>query len=374
MINLRIFTQHHFDFSDRGYGKTEAVVARLKALGQTHAAITDSTTFGHVAWFQECVKQGLVPILGAELRVPLEEQGTARCVVLARNNPGLEELYSLTSAAASDAMTLEQLLKSSKDVIKLTGTLRLTKPQQKLLKGAYADISPSTPPEIRAAKLAGPFPIVAVSDNRYPSIEDRPSFSLFGGSVETHPQHILSEREARSYIGGLPDSAYTVSHTVAQGCKVSLPKAVNLTVKGDLEKLCRGNIKARIGRWTKAYEARLALELRMIGEKKFESYFLIISDMVRYAKKHMVVGPARGSAAGSLVCFLAYITDIDPLQHGLLFERFIDVTEQTCRTLISISRIQSEEWSSNTFSRSTALITSFIWERRSPSSPSPSSA
>lgn len=327
MQNLNIKTECHFSFSDRGYGKIADVVARIKALGQTHAAITDATTFGHINWYNECIKAGIVPLLGAEIRVPLSEEAIARMTLIAKNNEGLEELYGLTSASASDALELETVLKSSANVIKLTGTLHgLTKAQWKLLKGTYADISPSTPPDLRAEKLAGKFPIVAVGDNRYPTLADRGAFSLFGGSTETHPQHILSEREARGYIHGLPDAAYTLSDQVAKSCKVSLPKAVNMEVKGSLEKLCRDNIRARLGRWTKRYEERLKLELGMIRDKKFESYFLIISDMVRYAKKHMIVGPARGSAAGSLVCFLAYITDVDPILHGLLFERFIDVT------------------------------------------------
>lgn len=334
MINLRIHTEFHFDFSDRGYGKLSNVVERIKALQQPAAAITDSTTFGHVSWFNECTKAGIRPLLGASVRVPLEGEagGNARVTLLARNNEGLEEMYRLSSLAASDEMTMEALLKSSPDVWKLTGTMPLDvailKRISKKHRTAYfADISPSTPPELADAKAASGLPLLAVSENRYPAPEDKSAFSLFGGAVEGYAQHILSEREARVYLKKLPDSAFTASDAILKASSpLKLPTAKNMTVEGDLEKLCRDNIKARLGRWTKGYEARLALELRMIAEKKFESYFLIISDMVRYAKKHMVVGPARGSAAGSLVCFLADITDIDPLRHGLLFERFIDVT------------------------------------------------
>lgn len=326
MINLRIHTEFHFDFSDRGYGKLENVVACIKGLGQSAAAITDSTTFGHVSWFKECTKAGLKPILGAEVRVPLEENRTAKITLLARNNSGLEELYEITSRDASLDLSLEMILGTSPDLLKFTGTSSILPGDiaKKLRKGWYHDVSPSMPPDLRAAKVG--FPLVAVSENRYPTIADKSAFSLFGGSPETYAQHILTEREARTYMKGLPDAAFTISDEIAASCKVTLPVAVNMKVKGDLEKICRANIRARLGRWTKGYEARLVLELNMIREKKFEDYFLIISDMVRYAKRNMVVGPARGSAAGSLVCFLADITDVDPLQHGLLFERFIDVT------------------------------------------------
>lgn len=328
MINLRVHTEFHFDFSDRGYGKLPDVVARIKALGQGAAAITDSTAFGHISWFRECAKAGIKPLLGAEVRIPLDDgAGNARMTLIARNNAGLEEMYGLTSLAASDAIELEAVLKSSADVFKLTGTLpALSKSQARLLKGAYADISPGTPPELREAKLKSGLKLLATSENRYCSPEDKSAFQLFGGGVEGYAQHLLGEREAKVYMKFLPPDAFTLSDTIAKQCTVTLPVAHNMTVKGDLEKICRANIKARLGRWTKRYEERLTLELRMIREKKFESYFLIISDMVRYAKRHMVVGPARGSAAGSLVCYLADITDVDPLVHGLLFERFIDVT------------------------------------------------
>lgn len=324
MINLRLHTEFHFDFSDRGYGKLADVAARIKTLNQSAAAITDSTTFGHISWYKECEKLGIKPILGAEIRVPVEE-GNAKVTLIARNNEGLEELYQLTSLAASDEMDESYLVKSSPDIIKLLGTLDIAPKYltKRNLSAWYHDISPGTPKALLASRG---FPFVATSENRYITREDKSAFSLFGGSVENYAQHILTEREMRALLKGLPESAFTESDKIAAKCKVDLPVAVNMKVKGNLEKICRDNIRSRIPKWDKRYETRLALELRMIQEKKFEDYFLIISDMVRYAKRHMVVGPARGSAAGSLVCFLADITDVDPLKHGLLFERFIDVT------------------------------------------------
>src|SRR5579859_7035457 len=73
------------------------------------------------------------------------------------------------------------------------------------------------------------------------------------------------------------------------------------------------------------YEQRLERELGIIQQMKFPGYFLIVWDFIRYAKEHGIpVGPGRGSAAGSLVSFALGITDIDPLQHELLFERFLN--------------------------------------------------
>ncbi len=73
------------------------------------------------------------------------------------------------------------------------------------------------------------------------------------------------------------------------------------------------------------YRERLDFEIKMIQQMKFSGYFLIVWDFIRYAKSIGIpVGPGRGSAAGSLVSYAMSITDIDPLQYGLLFERFLN--------------------------------------------------
>jgi DNA polymerase III subunit alpha len=73
------------------------------------------------------------------------------------------------------------------------------------------------------------------------------------------------------------------------------------------------------------YELRLTEELEIIRDKKFAPYFLVVQNMISWAKKEgILVGPGRGSSAGSLVCYLLGITDVDPLEHGLLFFRFIN--------------------------------------------------
>ena len=74
-----------------------------------------------------------------------------------------------------------------------------------------------------------------------------------------------------------------------------------------------------------SYEQRLQEELEVIKNKNFSSYFLVVSDMVNWAKQNeILVGPGRGSAAGSLICYLMGITDVDPVKYDLLFFRFIN--------------------------------------------------
>ncbi len=83
----------------------------------------------------------------------------------------------------------------------------------------------------------------------------------------------------------------------------------------------RGQLKLPL----EAYEEKLKHEIGIIKQMRFPGYFLIVWDFMRYARQHQIpVGPGRGSAAGSLVSYCLKITDIDPLQHGLLFERFLN--------------------------------------------------
>ena len=73
------------------------------------------------------------------------------------------------------------------------------------------------------------------------------------------------------------------------------------------------------------YMDRMAEELEIIKEKKFAPYFIVVRNMIQWSKKNdIVVGPGRGSSAGSLLCYALGITEVDPLEHGLLFFRFTD--------------------------------------------------
>ncbi|MBI4245165.1 MAG: DNA polymerase III subunit alpha, partial [Planctomycetes bacterium] len=91
-----------------------------------------------------------------------------------------------------------------------------------------------------------------------------------------------------------------------------------------LSEMCNTNLPSKY-KDTEAAKQRLAYELSVINKMKFASYFLIVQDIVNYAKKQNIqVGPGRGSAAGSIISYLLGITDIDPLEYNLLFERFLN--------------------------------------------------
>lgn len=97
------------------------------------------------------------------------------------------------------------------------------------------------------------------------------------------------------------------------------------TAKTYLRKICEERIPYRYGESFKELEERLDYELGVIEKMGFEDYFLIVWDYVDYAHKHdILVGPGRGSAAGSVVAYLLGITGLDPLKYDLLFERFLN--------------------------------------------------
>ena len=92
----------------------------------------------------------------------------------------------------------------------------------------------------------------------------------------------------------------------------------------ELRSLALSGLKKR-GTESEEYLQRLDEELKIIEDKAFAPYFLVVKNMLVWAKKQgIMVGPGRGSSAGSLVCYALGITDIDPIEHGLLFFRFID--------------------------------------------------
>ncbi len=147
-------------------------------------------------------------------------------------------------------------------------------------------------------------------------------------------------KSADEMLQALPDFPDSIPATieVADRCSgldlplgdIKLPVFPVPTGESDdayLAHLCREGLDRRYGegQWPAEAEERLRFELDTIQEMGFSSYFLIVWDYIKWARDNGVaVGPGRGSAAGSLVAFALRITDLDPLEHGLLFERFLN--------------------------------------------------
>lgn len=322
MIQLSIRTEGSFG---QTYSPIDRTIAYLKEIGCAAACIMDTDTWFHVRWFNACKKAGIKPLLGVELVVSDEDDTSPRMKFIARNTEGLQELYRFSSKTFQQplagkrgnipALRRSDVRNMSDNIIKFAGDIT----DEEFLKsiGAYADISPASRVLAMKKRTLG-LPVVGISDNAYSKPEDASIFEFIGGGKKPTPQHILTELEGQDVAQQIVDSI-TLD---------SLPKAPMIRAEGDLEALCREGAIYRKLEWTDEYEQRLQHELKLIAMKDFTSYFIIVADMTRYAKQHMLVGPSRGSAAGSLVCYLARITEVDPIPPRLFFERFIDASRE----------------------------------------------
>jgi DNA polymerase-3 subunit alpha len=152
--------------------------------------------------------------------------------------------------------------------------------------------------------------------------------------LQTEEFWFKDEKAMRKLFPDLPD-AIENTIKVADMCNLELdfskhylPNYIppqGYTQSTYLRKLCEDGLKDRYTIVTDTITQRLDYEIDVISKMGFPSYFLIVWDFIRYAKENGIpVGPGRGSAAGSLVSYLLGITNLDPIEHGLVFERFLN--------------------------------------------------
>jgi DNA-directed DNA polymerase III PolC len=242
-----------------------------------------------------------------------------------------KELYKATTLGFKNkfwgATTTEEYMANSKGLIRFAGAA-LTDPTT----FDYIDVNPgSAIQRAKSLQLAKKTkrPIVFTSDNYYPSPQDADLFTLLGRNKKPTPQYIMQELPTwveKKWLKTADEIAERLSNVKLQSAPMIHMEGdvVSLAKKGKQYRLKAGHIAC----WTQEYEDRLQREIAMIKQKDFESYFLVVADLIAWAKKRMLVGPARGSSAGSLFCYLVGITEVDPIPHKLIFERFIDVTRK----------------------------------------------
>jgi DNA polymerase-3 subunit alpha len=151
---------------------------------------------------------------------------------------------------------------------------------------------------------------------------------------DTQEFYLKSAEEMKLLFGDYPE-ALANTLDIARRCQVEFEFGANHLPRyplpegqsddGYLEEICRRGLERRYPRLDEVHRERLRFELATIQRMGFSSYFLIVWDFIRYAKEQgIVVGPGRGSAAGSIVAYALGITNIDPLKYDLLFERFLN--------------------------------------------------
>ncbi len=370
-----------------GACRIEEVVSRAKSLGQTSLAVTDhGVLYGAVAFYKECKKQGIKPIIGCEVYVAPRrrfdkvhgvDSDRYHLILLCKNEIGYKNLLELVSAAWTEGfytkprIDRELLEKYHEGLVCLSGCLFgeiaqkiLTRNMADALETAafykeifgddyYLEVQNHDMVEEREV-LDGVLdisrqlniPIVATNDTHYIEKTDADIQTVLI-AIQTNKVvgednalefsndefYLKSGDEMAEAFSDYPDAILN-TQIIADKCNFDFEFGVTKLPLFDigekdhkefLKSECINGLGSLMGDIPEKYISRLDYELSVIDEMGFNDYFLIVADFIRFAKsKHIPVGPGRGSAAGSLAAYSLGITGIDPIKNNLLFERFLN--------------------------------------------------
>ena len=345
--------------------------------------------FGVVDFYKEALKVGVKPLIGCEVYVaprsrlqkePKLDDYQYHLLLLAENQTGYRNLMQIVSAGYIEGFYYkprvdhELLAEYSSGLIALSGCLAgeiptlLARGEDKKacnLAGRYREIfgPENFYLELQDHRLpeqatvnqglcaiareigAG---LVATNDVHYISRDDAAVHDVLlciqtGKTVhdtdrlkfETDEFYFKSASEMAALFKECPEALQNTLE-IAERCSVDfefdrlylpgydLPEGIE-DAAAYLSQLCRKGLQKRYPEITKQLEQRLDYELEIISQMGYANYFLIVWDLIEYARSAgILVGPGRGSAAGSLVAYCLGITDIDPIRNALLFERFLN--------------------------------------------------
>ena len=308
------------------------LVSRAKALGYTSLAITDTNNmFGVITFYQECKKNNIKPIIGIELDV-LDK----KILLYAKNNNGYKNLIKLATLISERNLTLDDLKEYKNDLILVIPYIYYDDDIYNIYETKFIGYS-----NIEEKKHITKDKVF-INNVSYLYKEDYKYLDYlimikegktlgeyeFGNNKN---MYLLSSEEVEQITDATDiENTFNISNL----CNVEITYTPNILPVYDqkidaysyLTNLCNKGLKRRLkDNVDKVYQDRLDYELKIINQMGFCNYFLIVWDYVKYAKlNNILVGPGRGSAAGSLVSYTLGITDIDPLKYDLLFERFLN--------------------------------------------------
>lgn len=371
-----------------GAARISDLVKRAKEIGQTSLAITDhGNMYGVIEFYKACKDAGIKPIIGMEAYVApksrFDKNGTqdrenAHLVLLAKNETGYKNLMFLSSEAFlhgfyyKPRIDYDLLSQHAEGLICLSACLAGDIPQA-LLAGDYAqarsiasrlkdlfsddfyielqnhgiDEQLRILPQLK--KLAHELNVqtVITNDVHYVMHEDAEAQDVLlciqtqryidetnRMRMESDQFYLKSGDEISALFPEDSDSV-RITQDIADKCDLEikfgirrLPKYFvpdGFTNETYLRYLCDKGMQNKLPQANSEYHQRLEYELGVIANMGFIDYFLIVWDYIHFAKSHgIVVGPGRGSGAGSLVAYCLDITDVNPIKYGLLFERFLN--------------------------------------------------
>lgn len=372
-----------------GSARITSLIDSAVEKGFEEIAITDhGVMFGVIDFYKAAKKKGIKPIMGCEVYVAprtMEDRDARKdknqyhLVLLAENQTGYSNLVYMVSKAFIDGfyykprVDVDLLRQHSEGLIALSACLAGKIPFH-IMEGDYRQAK-ETALEYNEIFGQGNFflelqdhgikeqkkvnkvllklsqetgiPLVATNDVHYIEREDAAAHDVLlciqtGKTLqdtnrmrfETNEFYLKTEEEMRSLFP-FAEEAITNTRKIAERCNVEfefgalhLPEykiPEGYTLDSYLREQCMEKLTDRYPDPDEKIMERLNYELDIIQKTGFSGYFLIVSDVIQYAKGQGIpVGPGRGSAAGSLVAYILKITDLDPLKYDLLFERFLN--------------------------------------------------
>ena len=375
------------------HSRVDKLVKRAKELGMKAVALTDhGVLHGIPEFFRECKKHGIKPIAGNEMYFAPEGRGGKgkhfHQLVLVKNKKGWHNLLKMTSEAfltgfhGKPRIDWELLRKHHEGLILTSSCLAGVIPQA-ILKGElkearkiaqqfvdlfgddfYFEIQPTPFPEqemvnkeiVKMAKEMN-VKVIATGDVHYVEPEDMKAhlgMLCLGRNQKMHEvkgydgeenYYLKSAKEmyialkAQGFEQDLIIEALNNTGEIADKVDFMLEKEKDhlpafpleegMTADQMIGQMVKEGLLRKVKKPTKQYVDRIKYELKVIREKGYQDYFLIVADAIKKAKElGIMLSPARGSGAGSLVSYLLDITEVDPIKHKLFFERFLDVTRQ----------------------------------------------
>ncbi|MCM3512683.1 DNA polymerase III subunit alpha [Carnobacterium inhibens] len=361
----------------------EELVIKAKERGYQAIALTDhNILYGLVDFYKMCKKHQIKPILGLTLDVGgiVKSEENHSIILLAKNAKGYENLMILSSKkmllAENERLTVDQIEQYSQDLIAITpgetgeaesflfkddaeSAATVIKKWQKIFPKNQFYIGVQLHLKLKSIKNKlnevsrdTGTPTVALQDIRYIDADDEFStaalraidkgetLSIQNASINGDyflPESSLVEKQFKE--NDLAEEAQrtnaiadmiTSEIVLHQQLLPKFPLPTEKSTTAFLKEQCLIGLEKRVSEPDKRYIDRLEYELTVIGKMGFEDYFLIVWDVMAYAHKvKIVTGAGRGSAAGSLVAYLLGITDVDPIEYDLLFERFLNEERYT---------------------------------------------
>ncbi len=319
--------------------KVDDIINYAKKSNISQIAITDTNMYATMEFIKKCEKENIKPIIG--LHILLEESSIC---LYAKDYDGYKSLIKLSTIQTERTITKEDLILFKNQVI---GILPF---QFRYLYNDYKEIYSdlylgyTTKKECLEARFITPN-VVFFRESLYLTKNDEyllPYLYRIRDGKTISDDYVYDTANHELELGNIMDlsdnDGLLNTIKIADSCNLEFPPAKLLLPVYDcsdpskyLFELCKVGLTKRLnGTIPENYKTRLTYELEIINEMGFPNYFLVVYDFIKYAKKNKIlVGPGRGSAAGSLVAYSLGITDIDPLEYNLIFERFLNPERKT---------------------------------------------